>query len=236
MNHRPVFQTMGRIALALALVGTAARPQEAGNRELSVTVSKSVIVDSPVNIQRISVANGALAEAVAITPREVVVNGIAAGETSLIIWQEGGNRLIFDMKVLPIILPITAREVAIKQEMAKEFGPDVNMDVQGSDIFLRGTVKDMYTAERALTIAGTLGKPVNLLNVKVPQVEPQILLKVRFADVDRGASQDLGMNLFSTGAANTVGTVSTGGNSPPQPTAVGSGTTPRFTLTDALNV
>src|SRR2546430_1354965 len=66
-----------------------------GARELFVTVGKSVMVDSPVPIQRVSVANGAIAEAVATSPREVLVNGKAPGETSLIIWQQGGQRVFF---------------------------------------------------------------------------------------------------------------------------------------------
>jgi pilus assembly protein CpaC len=57
--------------------------QTTASRELSVTVGKSVLVDSPQIIERISVANGDLAEAVAITPREVLINGKAPGETSL---------------------------------------------------------------------------------------------------------------------------------------------------------
>ena len=64
-----------------------------------VTVGKSLIIDSPMKIQRISVANGELIEAVAVNPKEVLINGKAAGETSLIIWQEGGNRLLYDLTV-----------------------------------------------------------------------------------------------------------------------------------------
>src|SRR5450759_3504934 len=71
--------------------------QTTASRELSVTVGKSVLVDSPQIIERIAVSNGALAEAVAISPHEMMVNGLAPGETSLIIWQQGGNRLFFDL-------------------------------------------------------------------------------------------------------------------------------------------
>ncbi|MCU1274426.1 MAG: type and secretion system protein, partial [Bryobacterales bacterium] len=55
-----------------------------------------------------------------------------------------------------------------------------------------------------------------------------------FADVDRAATQDLGVNIFSTGATNTVGTVSTGAFSSPQVKPEAGGTT--VTLTDALNI
>ena len=52
--------------------------------KLTVTVGKSLIIDSPLRIERISVANGDLAEAVAVRPNEILINGKAPGETSLI--------------------------------------------------------------------------------------------------------------------------------------------------------
>src|SRR5258708_33680766 len=67
--------------------------QATASRDLAVTVGKSVLVDSPTDIERISLADGAIAEAVAISPREVQINGKTPGETSLIVWQMGGNRL-----------------------------------------------------------------------------------------------------------------------------------------------
>jgi pilus assembly protein CpaC len=87
-------------------------------------------------------------------------------------------------------------------------------------------------------IASVLGRPVDLLNVKIPAEEAQILIKVRFADVDRSYSQQLGMNLFSTGATNTIGSTTTGQFNPPQPQVNSSGSTANttFSLTDALNI
>ena len=41
--------------------------------------------------------------------------------------------------------------------------------------------------------------------MEVPQSEAQILLKVQFASVDRNVSSELGLNLISTGATNTIG-------------------------------
>src|SRR2546427_6250779 len=95
---------------AAAAAVTAVQTQSATNvlegrpaaaRDLFVTVGKSLVVDSPVNIQRVSVANGEFAEALAVHPREVLVNGKTAGETSLIIWQQGGSRLFFDLRYVP---------------------------------------------------------------------------------------------------------------------------------------
>ncbi len=70
-------------------------------------------------------------------------------------------------------------------------------------------------SSRAVKIAGTGGKVVNLLNVNVPASDPQILLKVRFMSVDRSKEAQLGINIFSLGALNTVGGITTGQFSPP---------------------
>jgi pilus assembly protein CpaC len=70
--------------------------------------------------------------------------------------------------------------------------------------------------------------------VEVPPAEPQILLHVRFADVDRSATTSLGVNLLSTGAGNTVGQVTTGQFGPASPSIQSNAV--QFTLSDALNI
>ncbi len=67
----------------------AGAPPAAAARDLFVTVGKSLVVESPVNIERISVGDAKKAEAMAVTPRQILVNGKDAGETSLIVWQAG---------------------------------------------------------------------------------------------------------------------------------------------------
>src|ERR1700691_2144012 len=72
----------------------AKRPGIDGN--LIVTVGMSMIIDSPVAVAKISIANGDLAEAVAVNPKEILINGKAPGETSLIVSQEGRTQLVYD--------------------------------------------------------------------------------------------------------------------------------------------
>jgi pilus assembly protein CpaC len=211
------------------------RTQQAGPsaapEKLTVTVGKSMIIDSPVNIQRISVANGELVEAVAVNPKEVLINGKQAGDTSLIIWQAGGNRLLYDLTVRLS----TNKLDAVRQQLARDFAnEDINITYENDTAFVRGTVKDTIQADRVMSIVGTLGKTINLLRVDVPPVETQVLLKVRFANVDRGASRDLGLQLAST-AFNQATQIGTGQFPSPQ-IAVNNGTASGISISDALNV
>ena len=71
---------------------------------------------------------------------------------------------------------------------------------------------------------------MNLLNVDVPKSEPQILLKVRFASVDRSRARQMGINLFNLGLGNAVGGSATGQFSPPSissGSSAASGSAPR---------
>lgn len=174
--------------------------------KLMVTIGKSLIIDSPVDIKRISVANSDLADAVAVTPKEVLINGRAAGETSLIVWQQNGTRLLYDLTVR--ISP--AKLEAVRQQIARDFpNDDINVTFENDAAFVRGTVRDVTAAERVMAITATLGKSVNLLRVDVPPVQQQVVLKVKFANVDRSAATQLGANFFTT-AFNQQTAVGTG--------------------------
>jgi pilus assembly protein CpaC len=202
-------------SLFSAQTAAAQQPAESPN-ELVVTTGKSVIVNSALPIERVSVGYGDFAEATAVSPTEVLVNGRAPGQTSLIIWQQGGGKLFFDVSVEPSQFSSTSRADLLRRELNRELpGQKIDFDIHNDLIFLRGNAKDLTSADRALAIAGAIGKPVNLLYVDVPPPETQILLKVKFASVDRSLSTDLGMNLFSTGATNTIGRMTTQQFSPP---------------------
>ncbi len=227
----PVQETQPARQEPLAVQGSRAT----GARDLFVTASKSLVLESPVEIDRVSVANGDIAEAVVVNPREVLVNGKTPGSTSLIVWQHGGNRLLFDLTVRANTTVNDSLVDQVREELRKELGGgEVSLTFENKSAILRGTVRDLTSAERAVELASTLGKVVNLLRVEVPEAEAQILLKVRFANVERTAVSELGANLFSTGAANTIGSVNTGQFSPPRITVEPNQTV--LTLTDALNV
>jgi pilus assembly protein CpaC len=222
VHGKQVLQAIAATAI-LCMVGLAveAKPPE----RLVVTVGKSLSIDSPVIIKRVAIANTTLAETVVIGPREMLINGLAPGETSLVIWQEGNIRVVYDLLVRPSSLKVEA----IRDQIETEFpGANIDLSVANDVVFIRGLAKNLAVGERVVAMAATLGKVVNLLRVAIPPEEPQILLRVRFADVERGASTELSSALAS-GAFNTTAALSTG-------SPISTNGMQNFSLSNAINL
>lgn len=219
-----------------AQAGAPVAPSQDSANELSVAVGKSVLVDTARPISRVAIGLGDVAEADAISPTEIMVDGKAPGETSLIIWDTSGGRQFFNVSVRASATATSESLEAVRRELRAEFpGQSLKVSAENGLIFLRGTVKDLASSDRAMRIASSAGKVVNLLYVDVPPDDPQILLKVRFCSVDRSREKQLGMNLFSTGVGNTIGGVSTGQFSPPV-IAFGPGIPTTLSFANELNI
>jgi pilus assembly protein CpaC len=189
------------------------------SRELSVGVGKTAVIDFTHPVIRVAIGLGDVAEVTAVSPNEVLVNGKAPGNTSLVVWERGGVRHFFNVAVHASRFVTDDSISGLRRELNTQLaGQDVTATSENGTVYLRGTVRDLASSDRAVQIASGLGKVVNLLYVDVPQAPPQILLKVRFCSVDRNAIKQLGLNFFSTGATNSIGTVSTGQFSPPSVT------------------
>jgi pilus assembly protein CpaC len=201
----------------------AATTNQDSTNDLSLAVGKSVVLDLARPVTRIVVGLGDFAQAQAVSPTQILLSGKAAGETSLIIWDQSGGRQFFNVTVRPSTFASTDVLEGLRRELRAELpGQNVRVSQDGGVIFLRGVVTNLNSSDRAVQIASTAGKVVNLLNVNVPAPEPQILLKVRFASVDRTKEKQLGINIFSTGLGNTIGSVSTGQYTGPTPQINGS--------------
>ncbi len=189
-----------------------------------MAVGKAVLVDCAQPIQRVAVGLGDIAEVTAVSPTEVMVDGKGPGQTSLIIWDIRGGRQFFNVSVRPAPAVSSENLDAVRRELRTELpGQTIRVSYDNNNIFLRGTAQDLTSSARAVQIASTAGKVVNLLDVNVPKSNPQILLKVRIASVDRNRARQLGINPFNLGLGNSVGQVSTGQFNPP--TISNSGTT-----------
>ena len=97
-----------------------------------------------VPIERASVGFGDVAEATAVGPMEVLVNGKAAGETSLIIWQRGGGKLFFDILVQPSRFGNNNKADILRRQITRELpGQKIDVGVENDLIFLRGTARTL---------------------------------------------------------------------------------------------
>ena len=188
----------------------AATSQDSTN-DLSLAVGKSVVLDLARPVTRIVVGAGGFAEAQAVSPTQILLNGKAPGETSLIIWDQTGGRQFFNVTVRQSSFASNDVLEGLRRELRAELpGQNVRISQDNGVIFLRGTVSNLNNSDRAVMIASTAGKVVNLLNVNVPAPEPQILLKVKFASIDRNRLKQLGISFADGGAGNFIGAVSTG--------------------------
>ena len=180
----------------------SAQPQ--GSAPLRVMVDKSLLINTTERLKRISVTDPTVAYATVITPTQILVHGRAPGEVSLLIWDELERSRSFDLRV--------DVDVSACAEEEHRVFPDEQISVTPSRaaIVLSGHVTTEDVAKRAGELASAYSK--NVINVLTfgPVGAQEVLLEVKFAEVDRSAMTQLGSNFFSTGAGNTIGTVGTG--------------------------
>jgi pilus assembly protein CpaC len=215
--------------------------QPQGSAPLRVMVGKSLLINTTERLKRISVTDPAIAYAQVITPTQILVHGKTPGEVSLLIWDEVERSRSFDLRV-------DVDVSACADEEHRVF-PDEQIAVTPSRaaVVLSGHVSTEDVAKRAGELAGAYSpRVVNVLTYG-PVGAQEVLLQVKFAEVDRSALTQLGVNFISTGAANTTGTVTTGqfGGFGPQTLTPGTATsssgatattTPATTVSNVLNL
>jgi pilus assembly protein CpaC len=186
---------------------TATIPAQApaqGSAPLRVMVGKSLLINTTERLKRVSVTDPAIASLQVITPTQILVHGKAPGEVSLLIWDELERSRSFDLRV--------DVDISACAEEERRVFPDeqINVTPSRAAIVLSGHVSTEDVAKRAGELASAYSpKVVNVLTFG-PVGAQEVLLQVKFAEVDRSALTQLGVNIFSTGAANTIGTVTTG--------------------------
>jgi len=223
------------VLVATALAGT---PSNVDQQALEVVASKSLLLDFPADIERIATSNPDVVDLVVVSSREVLLNAKSPGVATVVIWTSDGGRGLYPVRVRPDL-------EAARQLLRATFPAEsIEVEAERDTVALRGQVSSKQVAEQAVAMLSGLFKTVvNHLEVAPEPVPKQVLLRVRFAEVNRTALERLGLNLISTGALHTPGSITTGQFSPPVPErlrgAIGApveGTTSEWTLSDALNV
>ncbi len=177
----------------LALSPAAALAQSSLHAgELEVPINKSQVVTSDTVIDRAMVGNAAIADIVPISERSVYVLGKAMGTTSLTLYDRA-NRVIAVMDVM-VGPDIDGLRNELTELMPNE---PVEARISNGQIVLHGMVSDVGAAAEAASIARIYAgdNVVNLLSLGGSQ---QVMLEVRFAEVNRTIGEQLGSGLAAT--------------------------------------
>jgi pilus assembly protein CpaC len=219
---------------------TQAPAAEEGPAPLRVMVGKSLLINTTDKLKRVSVTDPEIADAIVVTATQVLVHGRSPGEVSLLIWDEFERSRSFDLRV---DVDVTAAREEIKRIFPEE---QIDLSASRSAIVLSGHVTTEDVAKHAGMVAAAYSK--NVINVLTfgPVGAQEVLLEVKFAEVDRTAVTQLGLNVFSNGTGNTIGTSTTGqfggfqtgnaGTGGTSTSASGSGATPTINFNQPLNL
>jgi pilus assembly protein CpaC len=185
---------------------------------LNVPMNRAVVVESDQPFAELSIANPGIADIQTLSDRTIYVLGKLPGRTTMTILG-GDGKLITNVEVQ--VTP----DIAEFKERLKQILPGEQIEVRTANdgIVLSGTVSSTAKLDRALDLARRYAgdRVSNLMTVGGTQ---QVMLKVRFAEMQRSVSKNLSASL---GVRGTVG-----GGSATTGTAVGTG---NFTATDALS-
>jgi pilus assembly protein CpaC len=175
-------------ALLAAGLTAGARPVEAQRvvraPEQIVSVSKgaSALLVNTTAIQRFSIGDPAVAEAVVVSPTEILINGKTLGTTSLFLWDNAGAIKLYSVEV-------TADAPGLQRYLgAVLVGEKIDVIASGNVVTLNGTVRDASVANRAVEIAKGSGATI-VDNLTTPEAV-QVLLNVRFAEVNKSAIKE----------------------------------------------
>ncbi len=202
--------TLGVLLTTGAASGADQQAAAPETQTLHVLVGKSVLINLETRVRRVMVSNPAVIDATATSPTQLVVTAKTPGTSSLILWDQAGQSKMLDVLV---DVDISTLRDAVQQAYP---GEPVQVQAEEGRVLISGTVSDPRVSEDLVKMAGVFSKDViNSTIPAPPRHEKQILLEVKFAEVDRSKLEQFGFNLFSTGALNTPFTTTTQQFSPP---------------------
>jgi pilus assembly protein CpaC len=156
---------------------------------VNVLVGQSRVINFDRPVGRFSVSNPDIAEAVLVTPDQVLVNGKAFGQVNFIAWeQSGGGYVVFDVYVRANLSLIDSQ---IRALFPKD---DIRLSQANGSVVLSGSVANSATAAQAQAVVEAAGfKTVNMLETPVKGAA-QVQLQVRVAEVSRSRMKDLSIS------------------------------------------
>ena len=200
-------------ALGVLLIAAGGSGQSA--EDLRLTVGKSVVIDYPSDIRQISTSSPDVVDASPVTTREILLHGKGLGNATLVVWSKTGERTFYNVTVDLNLDPL--------RKILKDTFPNEQIVPQSSreSLSLNGIISSKDVGDRAVALAGPFAKNVvNNMQLGLPPVEKQILLRVKFAELDRSKAEQYGINwisqagqtnFFASTQQTGIGSTTTGG-------------------------
>jgi len=204
-------------SLVILLISSVTHAQETSyqasfkqNKEavaVNVLVGQSRVINFDRPVGRFSVSNPEIAEAVLVTPNQVLVNGKGFGQVNFIAWEQaGGDYLVFDVYVRANLSLIDSQMRALFPK------DDIRLSQANGSVVMSGNVSDPKIAAQAQSVVEAAGfKSVNMLASPVKNMT-QVQLQVRVAEVARNRASDLGLSYAYQGGSS--GVYANSGNGP----------------------
>ncbi len=194
------------VAAAQETSYTASFQQNKEPIAVNVLVGQSRVINFDRPVGRFSVSNPEIAEAVLVTPDQVLVNGKAFGQVNFIAWeQSGGQYLVFDVYVRANLSLIDSQ---IRALFPKD---DIRLSQANGSVVISGSVSDPKVAGQVDSVVQAAGfKTVNMLASPVKNIS-QVQLQVRVAEVNRTKLRDYGTSFNFMPQGGTTGYVNSGG-------------------------
>ncbi len=173
---------------------------------VNVLVGQSRVINFDRPVGRFSVSNPEIAEAVLVTPDQVLVNGKAFGQVNFIAWEQtGGQFLVFDVYVRANLSLIDSQ---IRALFPKE---DIRLSQANGSVVISGSVANSLTSSQVQGVVEAAGfKTVNMLTSPI-MAASQVQLQVRVAEVNRNKLRDYGTSFTALPQGGTGGYVNSGG-------------------------
>jgi pilus assembly protein CpaC len=184
---------------------------------VKLMANRSVVLKTRVPFKNVSISQPDIADVSLIGPQDILLTARKPGNTQLIVWDDQDRSQVVEVSV----------EVdlhALQAQVTRMF-PDSRIEVTSLNgtIALRGRVPNLQAAEQATEVAAPFGEKVlNFLEVSGGQ---QVMLQIRFAEISRSASANLGFNVFGTDGTSNFGWINGPGGGGTAPSAVGAGVT-----------
>jgi len=181
--------------LAIAVpVGSASAQTVRPAQDIVLSIGRGELVTVPGSMADVFVANNSIADVQVKSQRQLYVFGLSGGETTIYASNSAGD-IVWSANIrVGSNIDSIDQMLALAMPEAK-----VNVATMGSNtVLLTGTVvapEDAAEAERL--VSAFVGEDVNVVSRFRMATPLQVNLRVRFAEVSRSLSRNLGMNLTS---------------------------------------